>query len=197
AEGHLKLEPADAAEQLLRGWRARMAAGAVVPFILGDHHPHVYKLASEAFADPTRFEHKLVKLPPYEGRMPKAAATLMARVLPHGRFDATLHTRVAGVGSLGARRIVALGAMSGGLVVREAKQVPGPASMWLFDRRPARGLTALVSDAHGVAGDPARIQQGKWVVRRLAPDMARLELTAMRRKHDEGAILRSMGAAAA
>jgi hypothetical protein len=197
AEGHLKLEPADAAEQILRGWRTGIKAGAVDPFVLGDRHPHVYKLASEAFADPPRFERKLRALPAYGGRLPKSAARLIAAVLPHGTFDATLHTRVAGVGSLGARRIVALGEMDGGLVVREAKQVPGPASMWVADRRPPRDLTARVTRAHGIAGDPHRVQQGKWVVRRLAPDMARLELAGLRRKHDEGAILRSMGAAAA
>lgn len=197
AEGHLKLDPADAAEQVLRGWRTRIKAAVVEPFVLGDRHPHVYKLASEAFVDPVRFEQKLRTLPPYEGRLPKSAAVLIAAVLPHGRFDASLHTRVAGVGSLGARRIVAIGEMSGGLVVREAKQVPGPASMWVYDRRPARDLTVLVAQAQAVAADPARIQRGKWVVRRLAPDMARLELAGLRRKHDEGAILRSMGGAAA
>ena len=197
AEGHLKLEPADAAEQILHGWRTRMSTGAVDPFVLGERHPHVYKLASESFEDPTRFEKKLRALPAYEGRLPKSAARLMAMVLPHGRFDAALHTRVAGVGSLGARRIAAIGEMAGGLVIREAKQVPGPASMWLYDRRPPRDLTGIVANAHGVAADPARIQQGKWVVRRLASDMARLELAGLRRKHDEGAILRSMGAAAA
>ena len=197
AEGHLNLAPADAAEAIVTGWRGRIEARTVEPFVLGDHHPHVYKLASEAFLDPTRFERRLRALPPYDDQLPKPARVLMAQVLPPGAFKPALHTRVAGVGSLGARRIVAIGEMAGGIVVREAKQVPGPASMWVFDRRPARGLTELVAGAHGIAADPARIQQGKWVVRRLAPDMARLELTTLRRKHDEGAILRSMGAEAA
>jgi hypothetical protein len=197
AEGHLEMTPADAAEAILVGWRRRIEARAVEPFVLGDHHPHVYKLASEAFVNPTQFERRLRVLPAYDSPLPKAANALMAAVLPPGRFQPSLHTRVAGVGSLGARRIVAIGEMDGGIVVREAKQVPGPASMWVFDRRPATGLTDLVASSHGVAADPARIQDGKWVVRRLAPDMTRLELTALRRKHDEGAILRSMGGAAA
>jgi hypothetical protein len=196
-EGHLKLAPADAAEAIVQGWRGRIRARAVEPFVLGDRHPHVYKLASEAFLDPTRFERGLRALPAYDEQLPKPARELLALVLPSPRFKPSLHTRVAGVGSLGARRIVAMGEMGGGIVVREAKQVPGPASMWVFDRRPVPGLTELVSRAHGIAADPYRIQQGKWVVRRLAPDMARLELTTLRRKHDEGAILRSMAAAAA
>jgi hypothetical protein len=197
AEGNLALTPADAAEAILVGWRRRIEARAIEPFVLGDHHPHVYKLASEAFVDPTQFERKLRVLPAYGSPLPKTAGALMAAVLPAGRFEPSLHTRVAGVGSLGARRIVAIGEMAGGIIVREAKQVPGPASMWVYDRRPVTGLTDLVASSHGVAADPARIQEGKWVVRRLAPDMARLELTALRRRHDEGAILRSMGGAAA
>ena len=196
-EGHLAMTPAGAAEALLHGWRARIEARAIQPFVLGDHHPNVYRLASEAFVDPTRFERKLRALPVYDSPLPKSASALMAQVLPPGRFKPSLHARVAGVGSLGSRRVVAIGEMSGGIVVREAKQVPGPASMWVFDRRPVTGLTELVASSHGIAADPARIQQGKWIVRRLAPDMTRLELTALRRKHDEGAILRSMGGAAA
>jgi hypothetical protein len=197
AEGHLRLAPPDAADAILHGWRARIVARAVEPFVLGEQHPHVYKLASEAFVDPTRFERGLRALPPYDGELPKSARALVAQVAPFSAFKPSLHTRVAGVGSLGARRIVALGEVSGGIVVREAKQVPGPASAWLFDRAAARGLTDLVSRSQGIATDPYRIQQGKWVVRRLAPDVTRLEITALRRKHDEGAILRSMGGAAA
>ncbi|MHB8692802.1 MAG: DUF2252 family protein [Solirubrobacteraceae bacterium] len=196
-EGHLKLEPADAAAAILHGWRERVKAGVPEPFVLGERHPHVYKLASEAFVDPVRFERRLRALPAYDGGLPRSAAELLDQVVPARRFRPSLHRRVAGVGSLGARRIVALGESSGGLLVREAKQIPGPASMWLWNRRPPRGLTGLVARSQGVAADPFRIQSGKWVVRRLAPDMARLELTTLRRKHDEGAILRSMGAEAA
>jgi hypothetical protein len=115
--------------------------------------------------------------------------------VPWAGFAPGLKTRVAGVGSLGSRRIVASGELSGGLIVREAKQIPGPATWWLFpQRKRVRGLAPTVLDARLVAGDPFRRERGKWVLRPLAPDTTRLELASLRRKHDEHALLRTMGA---
>jgi hypothetical protein len=105
---------------------------------------------------------------------------------------------VAGVGSLGSRRIVIAGELGGGLLVREAKQIPGPASMCVSPKgeRP-RGLADLVAESRGPSADPWRRQSAKWVLRPLAPDTSRVELAAIKHKHDEEAYLHDMGAEAA
>jgi hypothetical protein len=137
-------------------------------------------------------------LPAFEARLPKAAARLLEQVAPWQGFRPELRRRVAGVGSLGSRRIVAIGELAGGSVMREAKQIPGPASLWLgWERSGPRRLFDAVAASRGIAADPWRRQRGKWVLRPLAPDATRLELSSLRRKHDELAVLRSMGAEAA
>ncbi len=82
--------------------------------------------------------------------------------------------------------------------MRELKQIPGPATAWLFPKRERpSGLASAAFEAHGVAADPFHVQRRKWVVRPLAPDATRLELATLKRRHDERALLASMGAEAA
>ncbi len=197
-ENHLAVSREAACEAIHGGWQERIARRAPETFVLGERHGHLYKLASESFTDPAKFERTLRALPEWEGDLPRPAMRLLSEVVPWSGFAPEHRTRVAGVGSLGSRRVVVLGELAGGLIVREAKQIPGPASMWIWSKRTVpRGLADAVADARGVAADPWRRQSGKWVLRRLAPDATRLELGALRRKHDEAAFLASMGAEAA
>lgn len=200
AAGHLELDPDEACAAIHAGWRERLAARSAEPLVLGERHVHLYDLASQAMLDPAEFEQGIRALPPYERALPKSAARMLAKVTPSapdgaaGRFQPQLARRVAGVGSLGARRIVAYGSLDGGLIVREAKQLVGPASIWAA---PARaqigGLAGAVEAARGVAADPWRRQSRKWVLRALTPDATRLELAALEHKHSQADLLHSMG----
>ena len=197
-EGHLSIAPDAATGAILGGWRERIATRKVSPFVLGERHAHLYRLASEAITDPVRFEQTIRALPAFERALPKPAARMLTQVTPPGDFRPQLAKRVAGMGSLGARRIVAFGDLDGGLVVREAKQIPGPVSMWADPKRAqVGGLPAAVEASRGVAADPWRRQSRKWVLRPLAPDATRLELTTLRRRHAAEGLLRSMGEEAA
>jgi hypothetical protein len=197
-EQHLSLPEEVACESILSGWLERMEGETIVPFVIAEHNHHLYRLAAEAFVPPVRFARTIAKLPPFDGTLPKSAARLVAQATPWPGFKPGLRTRIAGVGSLGSRRIVCAGELSGGLLVREAKQIPGPATAWLFPKRerPPR-LASAAFDSHGVAADPFHLQRGKWVVRPLSTDATRLELATLKRRHDERTLLASMGAEAA
>jgi len=161
---HLGLHPRAACEAIHAGWRERIERRSTEPFVLAERHKHLYKLASEAIVAPARFERGLRALSPWDGQLPSAAARLLAEIVPWGGYTPELRRRVAGVGSLGSRRIVAIGELEGGAIVREAKQIPGPASMWLTPRRVrVRGLAGLLTDAKGMAADPWRRQSGNWL----------------------------------
>ncbi len=196
--GHLRLAPEDACDAISSGWRERIGARRGEPFVLGERHAHLYHLAQEAIIDPASFEQQIRALPAYERALPKPAARMLAHVTPQGppagSFRPALARRVAGVGSLGSRRIVAFGEIDGGLIVREAKQIPGPASMWT---NPAHlqvsGLAGAVDASRGIAADPSRRQSRKWVLRALAPDATRLELSRLQHPHSEADLLHSMG----
>lgn len=196
--GHLSAAPPAACETIYAGWRERIEERTQRTFILAERHPHLHRLAAEAFQKPARFARAIAALPVWPEPLPKRPRRLLNETVPWPGWDPQLRRRTAGLGSLGSRRIVAWGELDGGLIVREAKQIPGPASLWLDpDRTRVRGLPKLLMQARGAAADPWRRQTGKWVLRPLAPDTARLELASLRRKHDEQAILRSMGAEAA
>jgi hypothetical protein len=198
AAGHLELDPDRACEAIHAGWRERIADRRPLPFVLGDQHVRLYRVAREAMTDPVVFEKRIKALPAFERALPKPAARMLAQVLPTREYRPALSRRVAGVGSLGSRRIVAHAEVDGGIMVREAKQVPGPASMWAQPkRRQIAGLPGAVDAGRRVAADPYRRQSRKWVLRPLAPDATRLELASLRRKHSEIDLLHSMGSEAA
>ena len=196
--GLLSADPDEACDAIEQGWRERVHERRPKPFVLGERHPHLYRIVREGLLDPVRFERCILALPPFERALPKPAARMLAAVTPPGDFRPQLRRRVVGVGSLGARRIVAFGELDGGLVVREAKQVPGPVSMWAEPKRTqVSGLCAAVDASRGTSAELYRRQSRKWILRPLAPDSTRLELPALKREHDALTLVRSMGAEAA
>jgi hypothetical protein len=193
--GYLELDPDRACEAIQTGWREQITQRRARPFVIGERHVHLYRLAREAIVDPVVFEKRIKQLPAFERALPKPAARMLAQVVPAREFRPALSRRVAGVGSLGSRRIVAHGDVDGGMIVREAKQVPGPASMWAQPKRTQiGGLPVAIDAARGVAANPYWRQSRKWVLRPLAADATRLELASLRRKHRELDVLHSMGA---
>jgi hypothetical protein len=195
---HLAIGERDAADAILAGWRARIDRGRPQTFVLAERHAHLYRLALDAFADPGEFAASIDRLEPASEQLPGPAARLIAEVTTWSEWKPSLHHRVAGVGSLGSQRFVAAGELAGGLLVREVKEIPGPAALWaLPSHKSPNDLAATVVAMRGPAADPRRRQHGHWVVRPLAPDATRLELAAHKRRHDESDLLRSMGAEAA
>ncbi len=196
--GLLALDPAVACAAIEDGWRGGIHQRRPRPFVLGERHAAIYRLAADSFVDPAAFARWVSALPAFERALPKSAVRMLATVTPPGDFRPQLRRRVAGVGSLGARRIVASGELDGGLIVREAKQVPGPVSMWAEPKRiQVSGLAGAVDASRGVAGEPWRRQSRKWVLRALQADATRLELCEAAPGRISAEVLHAMGAEAA
>jgi hypothetical protein len=101
--------------------------------------------------------------------------------------------RVAGLGSLGRQRFIAIAEYNGGLVCREAKALAPSAWCWARGGplEPIRYQKALDGAVRAI--DPFVRLQGRWIVRRLAPDCTRIDLAAFPREKDESKLLRAMG----
>ena len=97
------------------------------------------------------------------------------------------------MGSLGRQRFVALAEFEGAPVCREAKALATSAWDWARgdDSQPIRYQKAL--DIAVRAHDPFVRLQGRWIVRRLAPDCSKIELAAVPREKDETKLLHAMG----
>jgi hypothetical protein len=102
--------------------------------------------------------------------------------------------RVAGAGSLGCERFVALAKWKGGRIAREAKALTPSAYIWGNDQEGSeRTFYEEILKSACRAGDPLVRVRGRWLIRRLAPECSRIELTQLPKKVDEQLLLEAMG----
>lgn len=186
-EGHLALEEEQVCPILLEGYRAGLNVGGQ-PFILEGRHRWLGELAAAAAKAPERWWRRLERLPPAEGQ-PAEALTLIEKLSPGRGWEYSVRARVAGLGSLGHRRLLALGPFAHALAAREVKQLAPPAGVWLG--RSFAGFPELPIGP-GRAADPLHILQSGWVGRRLAPDSVKLDLADYTPRADQR-VLNAMG----
>ncbi|MFA5897545.1 MAG: DUF2252 family protein [Hyphomicrobium sp.] len=113
-------------------------------------------------------------------------------MLPSGVNEYRVHKHVAGVGSLGRERFVAIADWAGGLIAREAKAWVPSAARWAKASPRADAAEALLAQAIRAA-DPCFAVRKPWILRRLAPDCSRISLADLPKERDEQKLLRAMG----
>jgi hypothetical protein len=189
---HLTLTRRQAAEAIEEGYRDSLMAGGKA-FVLAEHHQWLRLLATSKLRDPVRFWAKMEQNPPYSSKPPADARKLMEETLPGACKTYQLKRRIAGLGSLGHPRIVALSQWEGAYIAREAKGIRTSAWAWY------KGVSS--EELHGpiLAAKAIRVQDpcvrfaGHWLVRRLAPDCSRIELSSLPKERDESRLLYDMG----
>jgi uncharacterized protein (DUF2252 family) len=220
--GHLSLSRRLAAEAIVAGYVDGWAAGGR-PFVLEEKHGWLRKLATSKLRDPVVFWRRMDGLPaaravdPEARRLILAALTALAPLpLPvsgvasssvsssvssgvSSEVSPGLFSRVrflrrrAGLGSLGRPRVVGLASWDGGFVAREAKALVTSAWTWAAGGR-ARAVHYSAAVSRAVrAPDPALSVSAGWVIRRLAPHCARIELADLIDGRDEQRLLYAMG----
>ncbi|SRR5579864_6333900 len=188
---HLSIGAKDACDAIVAGYREGLTAGGRA-FVLEEHHPWLRSMVTGALRDPEHFWAKMEALAT-EKRMPGSPRKAIEKLLPGTGLRYRVAHRIAGLGSLGRERYVAIAEFNGGQIAREAKALAPSAVAW------AQGLKSAPIHyeeilQHSVrAIDPFVHMKGKWIVRRLAPDCSRVELSSMPKERDESRLLRSMG----
>jgi hypothetical protein len=180
-EGVVDTPPEAVCGIILKGYRKGLENGSR-PYVLGERNEWLRELAMEALRDPVRFADKmkaLAKTPyPVTDRLKSALAARM----PEEGLRVSYRHRVAGLGSLGRPRIVALARWYGGVVVREAKPLAPSACTWANN---GDGLEKLfydeIVDRAERCPDPYVGLNGKWVIRRLAADAANIDIDQLPR----------------
>jgi hypothetical protein len=105
-----------------------------------------------------------------------------------------LARRVAGLGSLGHARYVAIADWHGGRIAREAKALVSSACYWAKDHQgPPEILYQAIISRSVRCLDPFVQLRGRWIVRRLSPHCSRIELASLRAPGKELRLLRAMG----
>ena len=188
-EGHLSLSVRAACAAILDGYTASIARGGK-PFLLDGDQRWLTRVARDRERNPVRYWKKLQASSSATGRVPRKE--LLAQ-LPDPKARVAFVHRVAGVGSLGRQRFVAIATGAGGLNAREAKALLPSAAAWARGKpHPRIHIANLLAHAVRVI-DPSFVLTGRWMIRRLAPDCARIEIADLAAARDERKLLRAMG----
>src|SRR5580704_3471521 len=203
---HIAVRRRAACEAILDGYRAGVEEGGR-PFVLEETHGWLRRVAMGELRHPTTFWGKMNGLRTTP-EIDRGAAAAIAAAMPARALDVRYARRVAGLGSLGRPRFVGIASWQGGLVAREAKATAPSAWLWANGTATAKGTTtangtataggpsdaytAIISRAVRVPDPTVRVVGG-WLVRRLAPHCARIELGDLPSQHDEERLLYAMG----
>ncbi|MBL8716893.1 MAG: DUF2252 family protein [Myxococcales bacterium] len=191
ADAGLRIDADRACASILAGYVEGLDAGGR-PFVLAEDNHWLGALASGRLKKPTRFFHNL-KTAIRPGVPKPILKKVLLAALPDGAEDITFARRVAGVGSLGRPRWVALAKSRGGFVAREAK-VWLPSANAFLDGKPGDHDTQSAILAGAVRSpDPMLHLDRGWTVRRLSPNNARVELDELLPTTDAVRLLRAMG----
>lgn len=162
-------------------------------FVLEEDHPWLRAVAMNDLRNPVRFWKKMTSLPAAKDP-PASAIAALEPLMPAPGLKYKLHYRVAGLGSLGHVRVVAIAEYDGGFVAREAKALTPSACEWAHqDAAPKEILYQVLLDRAVRCTDPFVKLNGQWIVRRLAPHCSRIDLQSIPKERDEERLLFSMG----
>jgi hypothetical protein len=179
----------DVCDAILDGYTTALGRGGA-PLVLAERRRWLRRMALGRLRDPDVFWPKLDALRPAWGDIPHE--TLRA-ALPERGLPYRVVRRVAGVGSLGRQRFVALTDWRGGRIAREAKAWLPSATVWATSRASAGVSGAALLRRAVRALDPTYAVSKGWIVRRLAPDCSRIELEDLPHGRDEERLVRAMG----
>jgi len=192
-EGHLALRKKDACGAILGGYQESMGEGGR-PFVLEEENTWLRRIAVNRLRDPVHFWQRLGNLPRFDGRIPRAAQQALGCLWPDRDLRYQVFRRVAGLGSLGHPRLLAIAQFEGGRIAREAKALLPSALYWATEKKaPAKLLYQKIMTSAVRCPDPYVRLCGSWVVRRLSPHCCRIELNVLPRHRDELRLLNAMG----
>ncbi len=191
-ESRLKLSVRSACEAITEGYTESLRAGGGAA-VLAERYRWLRELAIARLKDQRPYWEGMRALRTASGRSHSRVRRLLEAAMPERGLEVRFAQRQAGLGSMGRLRLVALANWRGGMVAREAKPLAPSAWLWAH---PGRGTglryEQIVKNAVRVP-DPCLALHGQWLIRRLAPDCSRIELSSLPRGHDEARLLWMMG----
>lgn len=188
----LTVSPDDACRVILAGYTRALESGGR-PFVLAEENLELRAMATARLKEPVKFWKKLDSQHDAEGPIPESALEALESRMPETGLKYRIIQRQAGEGRLGRQRFVALADWAGGRIAREAKALAPSANVWAGTAGPKDILYQAILKRSVRCRDPFVELRGQWIVRRLAPDCSRIELTSLPAGRDEQLLLEAMG----
>ena len=188
----LLIDPRCSAEAILEGYTDGLLKGGK-PFLLGEKNKRLLEMALGEMRAPAIFWRQMDAMQRIP-KIPKEIHRAIQPLLQDPKMALVFAHRIAGLGSLGRHRYVALGTWRGGRIAREAKPLVPSAAVWAGQANEGSGiLYQRILDKAVRCVDPFVHMEGDWIVRRLSPDCSRIELRSLPIRRDEMRLLYSMG----
>jgi hypothetical protein len=190
---HLDLHHKDICDAILEGYRESMQ-GRGQPFVLEEAHTWLRQIAESELRDPVNFWTKIDALKTLKAPVPISAVDAIEHLMPAPNLQYRIAHRVAGLGSLGHARYVAIANWDGGKIAREAKALVSSACYWAQDHDgPSEILYQAIITRAIRCLDPFVQLRSRWIVRRLSPHCSRIELANLKAQGVELRLLHAMG----
>lgn len=191
--GRLPVKRADICDAILEGYQESLREKGR-PFVLGENHKWLRLIALGELRDPVHFWRKMDALPTVKSDVPVSAVDALEHLMPAPGISYRLAHRVAGLGSLGHARYVAMADWHGGRIAREAKALVPSSVGWAQNHKgPTEIFYQTVINRAVRCPDHFVQLRGRWIARRLAPDCSRIELASLRAPDTELRLLQAMG----
>jgi hypothetical protein len=191
SEGEIKVGLGNVVDVILDGYNACLKAGGR-PFVLEEKHKWLRNIALGCLDVPADFWKKMDALPAARADVPADARKAIATLLPAARLPYRVLRRVAGIGSLGHRRFVAVADWYGGQIALEAKAAIPSACVWARSGGSSRIYYELILQQAIRCPDPFVRLSGTWLIRQLAPDSSPIEIETMSGLKDQDKLLHAM-----
>jgi len=193
ATAELKISLAEAGDAILDGYHAGLEKGGK-PFVIDGDRDWLRKayVQSEHLAE--KYWERLNQCPDAAKEPSPEVQSMLEASLPSNGLEYRLVHCQAGVGSLGRPRFTALAQWQGEFVALEAKALISSAALWA--KKKHKGAEIQYEDVLARAVrrlDPMMKVYEGWVVRGLAPDRCRIELSELGPERDETRMMRAMG----
>jgi len=191
--GHLPIDRKDICDAILDGYQTSLRKGGKA-FLLGENHIWLRNMSEGRLRDPVIFWKKMDDLPTLRTKLPLSALEAIEHSLPAHGLEYRIAHRIAGLGSLGHERYVAIANWCGNKIARQAKALAPSACHWVEDDKGSAEILYQTVLSHSIrCPDPFVQLRGHWIVRRLSPHCSRIELTQIKAEGVEMRLLRAMG----
>jgi uncharacterized protein (DUF2252 family) len=189
--GDLTVGVKNACDVILDSYGESLKAGGRA-FVLEERHKWLRTIALDHLDSPRDFWKTIDALPTLRTGIPAAARKALEHMLPKPRVPYRIARRVAGTGSLGHPRYVAVFEWKGGQLAIEAKEAAPSACAWA---RPG-GSNAIYYERMLRCAvrcpDPFVRLTGNWLVHQLSPDASPVEIETMNGQHNQDKLLHAM-----
>jgi hypothetical protein len=179
AEAQIDVGAARVCELLLAGYRAGLRVGE--PILVNARHPALVRLTRQTEEDAKTFWKKKLRAndnPPIDARdLPRGLEDMFrASFRPGAKVTFLIQRSPGGLGSLGRRRFTAVETRNGVHEAREAKALVPSAQYWVTKRDDMPSQTATLLQHAIRIPDPFFQVHDRWLIRQLAPDIAKIDM---------------------